>query len=72
MSVLSRLARLQVAAESAKNGKIAVIFRDGTVKLLDGGACIDLVMSAPDAVEGFEARGKGNGLLPDLLNDLLN
>lgn len=50
--------------------KITVHFRDGSMKLLDGGDCVDLVFNGAD-VERFEARGDGHGKLPELLNLLL-
>lgn len=70
MTINSRIDRLinQLAQDSS--GKITVTFSDGSKCRLSGGECIDLVMNSPDKVGRFEG-GKGSGLLPDLLNGLL-
>lgn len=69
-SVNARLACLELAAQNAKNSKIAVTFQDGTVKFLEAGDCVDLIMGNTDNIAGFEG-GTRNGRLPELLNGLL-
>lgn len=69
-SILSRLARIQEAASRAQNGKITVLFTDGHVEHVDGGTAVDLALGR--GVVSFTAPpGSGHGLLPDLLNGLL-
>ena len=71
MSISSRLAALEAAAESAKSGKIRVDFRDGHTEYVDG---VDAVVMASDLATTavhFAAAGPGHGLLPDILNELL-
>lgn len=46
MSISSRLAALEAAAEDAKNGKIRVTFRDGHVEHRSGAECIDLLFQS--------------------------
>ena len=70
-NVEARLRRLQKLAENAKNGKITVYFEDGRTEYLTGGECVTLAMNNTDDVLKFEARGPGHGVLPDLLNGLL-
>lgn len=72
MSISSRLARLQEAAASAKNGKIAVLFEDGHTEHVDGGTAVDLALAHDSGAVSFTAKpGSGHGLLPDLLTGLL-
>lgn len=52
------------------DGKITVLFKDGSKTMLEPLECLDLVIKSPDAVERFEG-GDGNGKLPDLFTDLL-
>lgn len=68
--IARRIDRLRELAE--KSGRITVYFTDGTCKTMDGGECILLMQDATPNVNRFEAHGSGNGLLPDLLNDLLD
>jgi len=69
-SILSRLERIREQLDHA--GGIAVTFKSGMRRIMDGGACIDLVLNDPCSISKFEALGDGNGALPDLLNKLLN
>lgn len=68
--IARRIDRLRELAE--KSGRITVYFTDGTCKTMDGGECILLMQNAAPNVKRFEAHGRENGLLSDLLNDLLN
>lgn len=70
-SVEARLTRLveQLAADSG--GKLKIVFADGHVELLNGADAVDLVLSRPDMVGRVVALSNKNGLLPDLLNGLL-
>lgn len=52
------------------DGKITVLFKDGSKTMMEPLECLDLVIKSPDAVERFEG-GDGNGKLPDLFTDLL-
>lgn len=70
MSILSRLERIR--AQLDRCGGMVVVFKDGTRRTMDGGECVHLIMNDPGSVERFEARSKEQGLLPDLLNDLLS
>lgn len=65
-----RIAELKDSITHLNGGKIAAYFKDGPVRLLDGGECVDLVFDGAD-VERFEAKGNGHGALPDILNDML-
>ena len=72
MTINSRIDRLinQLAQDSC--GEITVTFSDGSKRRLSGGECIDLIAAGnTDNIGRFEACGKGCGLLPDLLNGLL-
>ncbi len=70
-SILSRLQNIHEQLEREGNGKISVTFNDGTTRLIDGGAAVDLALNNLDSVARFEGRGDGSGQLPDLLNGLL-
>lgn len=67
----ARLDRLMEQMEKNNVSKIRVTYADGHTGYLTAGACIDLAMNSPDTVERFEAKGKGHGLLPELLNSVL-
>lgn len=69
-SIDKRIAKLKDRITRLNGGKIAAYFKDGSVRLLDGGECVDLVFEGAD-VERFEAEGNGHGALPDILNDML-
>lgn len=71
MTINDRIARLTEQLAKENTGKITAVFADGTKRQLTGGECIDLVMNSLDKVGRFEGGGKGNGLLVDLLNGLL-
>lgn len=68
--IARRIDRLRELAE--KSGRITAYFTDGTCKAMDGGECILLMQDATPNVKRFEVHGSGNGLLSDLLNDMLN
>lgn len=70
MSILSRLERIR--GQIANCGGVLVTFKDGTRRTMDGGDCVHLIMTDHGSVERFEARSKGQGQLPDLLNELLS
>lgn len=73
MSISSRLAALEAAAEDAKSGKIRLTFRDGHVEHRSGAECIDLLFRSRQEITEFWApSGCGHGLLPELLTDLLD
>lgn len=71
MSIDRRIEEIRARITRLAGEKIVVHFKDGSIKLLDGGECVDLVFDGAD-VERFEARGDGHGMLPDLLNGLLD
>lgn len=50
------------------DGKITVLFKDGSKTMMEPLECLDLVIKSPDAVERFEG---GDGKLSDLFTDLL-
>lgn len=70
MNIDKRIESVKAQITHLNNSKIAVYFQDGSMRLLDGGECVDLILNRSD-VERFEAMGPGNGALPDLLNGLL-
>lgn len=69
MSISSRLERIR--EQLANCGGMLVVFKDGTRRTMDGVECINLIMGDPGSVERFESYSNGQGLLPYLLNDLL-
>ena len=72
MTISSRIDRLIKQLAQDSSGKITVTFSDGSKRRLSGGECIDLIAAGnTDRIGRFEGVGKGNGLLPDLLNGLL-
>lgn len=70
MSIISRLERIR--GQIANCGGVLVTFKDGARRTMDGGDCVHLIMTDHGSVERFETRSKGQGQLPDLLNELLS
>lgn len=71
MTINSRIDRLIKQLAQGSCGEITVTFSDGSKCRLSGGECIDLIAAGnTDNIGRFEG-GKGSGLLPDLLNGLL-
>lgn len=70
-SIESRLGRLVEQLVRDGTDKVIIIFADGTRRMVDGSEAVDLVLSQPDKVGRVTATGNRNGLLPDLLNGLL-
>ncbi len=70
-SIESRLTRLVEQQAKSSASKICVTYADGHTHALTAGECIDLIMGDVSGIGHFEAIGPGNGLLPDLLNGLL-
>lgn len=72
MTINSRIDRLIKQLAQNCCGGVTVTFSDGSKHRLSGGECIDLISSDDTTYIGrFEGGGKGNGLLADLLNGLL-
>lgn len=72
MTINDRIARLTEQLAKENTGKILVVFADGRKGYMDAGACIDLISTTNiDQIGRFEGGGKGNGLLLDLLNGIL-
>lgn len=69
-AIHSRINRLMERLELESGQKITVTFSDGSVRKLDAGECIGLVMDNTANICRFDG-GKEHGLLPDLLNGLL-
>ena len=71
MTINSRIDHLMKQLAQDCCGDITVTFSDGSKRRLSGGECIDLIAAGnTDSIGRFEG-GKGSGLLPDLLNGLL-
>lgn len=72
MNINDRIARLTEQLAKENTGKITAVFADGTKRRLTGGECIDLIAAGnTDNIGRLEGGGKGNGLLVDLLNGIL-
>lgn len=70
MTINSRIDRLMKQLAQDNSGKITVTFSDGSKRKLSGEECINLIVRDAASVGRFEG-GKGYGLLPDILNALL-
>lgn len=70
-NVESRLTRLVEQLAKSTTSKIRVVYADGHTEYLTAEECVDIVMGDASGVGRFETAGPGNGLLPDLLNGLL-
>lgn len=70
MSLNSRIDRLIKQLAQDSSGLITVTFSDGRKCMMSGEECINLIARDAASVGRFEG-GAGCGMLPDLLNGLL-
>lgn len=72
MSISSRLARLRAEAAHIGDDLLTVYYADGRTTRITSGECVALVMNGYTSGIVRFTGGSQNGLLPDLLTDLLD